>query len=122
MFQVAFLSSFVASHASNPTQLSDAYGFPVRAKPLDVPIEQAMVQTIKAIYAVSSWPQFFQRVEFDGGLRWGREGFSRVLRECVVKSEAAGYHARCRSMAALRSDRTTRESAWLAETGRSSRP
>ena len=121
MFQVAFLSSFVASHASNPAQLGDAYGFPVRAKPSDVPIEQFMVQTIKAIYAVSSWPQFFQRVDFDRGMSWGKDGLSRVLRECVGKSEAAGYHTPRRSLVALRRDRLSKEKAWFTETRSSSR-
>jgi hypothetical protein len=112
MFQVAFLSTFVAPHVKNPSRLADAYGFPIRENPADIPVEQAMVETIKGIYTVSSWPEFFEKVRFSGGLRWGKEKFSQVLRDCVKKSEAAGYHDRCRTTKALQDDRRRKENAW----------
>jgi hypothetical protein len=113
MFQVAFLSRFVAAHVTAPMRLADAYGFPVRSGPADVPAEQAMVATIKGIYSVSSWPEFFDRVEFGGAKRWGKAGLSRVLRDCVRKSEDAGYHSRHRSMGWLRDERRVKERAWM---------
>lgn len=112
MFQVAFLSTFVAAHQAKPDQLSSAYGFPIREKPSDMPIEEMMVKTIKEIYAVSSWPEFFNKVHFGGGLKWGKVKFSQVLRDCVRKSEAAGYHTRCRGVKALQDDRVRKEGAW----------
>jgi hypothetical protein len=113
MFQVSFLSTFVAAHVAAPTRLADAYGFPVRSGPADVPAEQAMVATIKGIYAVSSWREFFERVDFGGGQRWGTAGLSRVLRDCVRKSEDAGYHSRNRSTKWLKDQRLAKERAWM---------
>jgi|SRR5882762_9352872 hypothetical protein len=110
MFQVAFLSAFVAPHVAHPGRLSAAYGFPVQENPTQMPVEQVMVQTIKEIYAVSSWPEFFDKVCFSGGRAWGKAKFSQVLRDCVRKSDAAGYHSRCRRMKALEDDRRRKES------------
>lgn len=112
MFQVAFLSTFVASHVENPARLEEAYGFPIREDPADKPVEQAMVETIKGIYSVSSWPEFFEKVCFNGGQRWGEAKLSQVLRDCIRKSETAGYHVRCRSMKALQDNRRQNEKVW----------
>jgi hypothetical protein len=116
MFQVAFLSTFVASHIADPTRLGDSYGFPVRSKPTDKPLEQVMVETIKGIYAVSSWPEFFDRVNFMGGMHWGKEKFSQILRDCVLKSADAGYHspARPAKLQALQRDRGQNENGWAS--------
>ena len=110
MFQVAFFSAFVAPHVAQPNRLSAAYGFPVKENPNDMPVEQTMVETIKEIYAVSSWPEFFDKVGFSGGRAWGKAKFSQVLRDCVRKSESAGYHSRYRWMKALGDDRRRKES------------
>jgi hypothetical protein len=75
-----------------------------------MPVEQAMVKTIKEIYAVSSWPEFFDKARFSGGRAWGKAKFSQVLRDCVRKSEGAGYHSRCRWMTVLEDDRRRNES------------
>jgi hypothetical protein len=115
MFQVAFLSTVVAPHLANPTRLSDSYGFPVKQNLTEKPVDQKMVETIKGIYGVSSWPEFFDLVGFVGGKCWGKEKFCQVLRDCVKKSLAAGYHPRVSDvkMAALQTDRKRVENAWL---------
>jgi hypothetical protein len=113
MFQVAFLSTFVASHVAQSDRLTAAYGFPIRENSNDMPIEQVMVETIKGIYAVSSWPEFFDKVRFGGGRAWGKAKLSQVLRDCVRKSETAGYHFRSRRrMMALQDDRSRKERVW----------
>jgi hypothetical protein len=117
MFQVAFLFTIVASHVAKPTHLGDAYGFPVRENLSDKPIEQIIMETIKGIYAVNSWPEFFDKVMFDRGRQWGREKFSRVLRDCVKKSEVAGYHFRCKSGKYLQDQRRRKEREWLDRKG-----
>src|ERR1700722_1333776 len=117
MSQVAFLSTIVASHVASPSLLADSYGFLPRIKPTDKPIEEKMVEIIKKIYAVSSWPEFFDRVDFPGGRKWGKEVFSRVLRDCVSKSEAKGYHKKSTGMW-LQDLRREKERAWVAEQAR----
>jgi len=112
MFQVAFLSTFVAPHLTQPERLAAAYGFPIRENPSDTPVEQAMVETIKGIYAVSSWPEFFNKVRYSSGQGWGKEKFSVVLKDCVRKSEAAKYHFRCQKMKTLEDDRRRKERIW----------
>src|ERR1700691_1966812 len=101
MFQVAFLSTFVEPHLARPQRLTADYGFPIRENPNDKPVEQAMVETINGIYAVSSWPEFFDKVRFGAAQGWGKAKFSYMLRDCVRKSEAARYHFPCRTMKAL---------------------
>lgn len=118
MFQVAFLSTFVATHFASPTRLSSAYGFPTRDTPDSPPLEQTMVKTIKGIYAVSSWPEFFEKVRFGNGQRWSKAKLSQVLRDCVKKSEAVGYHNRNRRLGALKDERVRKEKEWSRRHGR----
>jgi hypothetical protein len=112
MFQVAFLSTFVEPHLARPQRLTADYGFPIRENPNDKPVEQMMVETIKGIYAVSSWREFFDKVRFSTARRWGKAKFSHMLRDYVRESEAAGYHFPCRTTKALQGDRRRKERIW----------
>jgi hypothetical protein len=73
----------LASHVAQPDRLADACGFPVPENSNDAPVEQVMVETIKGIFAVSSWSEFFDKVRFSHGRVWGKEKLSQVLSYCV---------------------------------------
>ncbi|KAJ7644199.1 hypothetical protein FB45DRAFT_987770 [Roridomyces roridus] len=86
MFQITFLDIFFRAYAANIGRLDDNYGFPDKELPTQ------MVQEIKQIYKVDTWPGFFQRVRFQQGVAFGRERFSEMLRDAVKASAASRYH------------------------------
>lgn len=115
MFQITFLDIFVKTHASNPSQLDDDYGFP------DPTIPERMVKEIKAIYNVDTWPGFFERVQYARGLAFGPEKFSELLREAIRTSAKRGYHVprRPRDMHLLWREREIAERKWTKARSRS---
>ncbi|KAF7299002.1 UBIQUITIN-CONJUGAT-2 domain-containing protein [Mycena indigotica] len=86
MFQITFLDLFFRAYASNLRRLDDNYGFP------DKKLPETMVEEIKAIYAIDTWPAFFTRVKFAKGIAFGRARFSEMLRDAVVLSGERRYH------------------------------
>ncbi|KAG6849936.1 hypothetical protein H0H93_003465 [Arthromyces matolae] len=87
MFQITFLDVFVKTYAGSKVKhLDENYGFP------EPEIPERMVKEINAIYRVATWPGFFQRVQYVGGMSFGNEKMTRLLRDAVQKSAAKGYH------------------------------
>ncbi|KAG6915897.1 hypothetical protein DXG01_009364 [Tephrocybe rancida] len=86
MFQIAFLDIFVRNYAANPDRLHDNYGFP---EP-DIPAR--MVEEVKAIYKVNTWPAFFRRVQYKKGMALDETALSRMLRNTIHVSAERKYH------------------------------
>ncbi|KAJ7016663.1 hypothetical protein C8F04DRAFT_503819 [Mycena alexandri] len=86
MFQISFLDLFFKTYASNLARLDNNYGFPEKELP------ETMVQEIKEIYKVNTWPAFFTRVRFPQGVAFGKDKFSDMLRDAVKTSAARRYH------------------------------
>ncbi|KAJ7069766.1 hypothetical protein C8F01DRAFT_527474 [Mycena amicta] len=86
MFQITFLDLFFRGYASNLARLDDNYGFP------DKNLPERMVEEIKTIYKIDSWPGFFTRVRFQQGVRFGKVVFSEMLRDAVKLSAERRYH------------------------------
>lgn len=111
MFQIVFLNTFVNSYASDLSRLDDTYGFP------DKDIPERMVGEIKEIYKVTSWPSFFQRVQYARGARFGKEMFSDLLRNAIKTSADRGYHTPVlpEDVERLKSRRELAEREWREE-------
>ncbi|KAG6860390.1 hypothetical protein C0995_011775 [Termitomyces sp. Mi166 len=86
MFQIAFLDIFVKIYAGNPSQLDDNYGFP------EPSIPARMVEEVKAIYKVDTWPAFFRRVQYRNGMALDEGALSRMLRNTILTSARRNYH------------------------------
>ncbi|KAJ7695641.1 hypothetical protein B0H17DRAFT_1054966 [Mycena rosella] len=86
MFQITFLDLFFKAYGSNITRLDNNYGFP------DKEIPERMVEEVKEIYKINTWPAFFTRVRFTQGVGFGKEKFSDMLRDAVRTSAARRYH------------------------------
>ncbi|KAJ7927978.1 hypothetical protein B0H13DRAFT_1968843, partial [Mycena leptocephala] len=86
MFQITFLDLFFKAYGSNITRLDNNYGFPEKELP------ERMVEEVKEIYKINTWPAFFARVRFPQGVGFGRERFSDLLRAAVKTSAARRYH------------------------------
>ncbi|PPQ96670.1 hypothetical protein CVT26_010299 [Gymnopilus dilepis] len=86
MFQLSFFKMFSMTYASNLSLLDDNYGFAAKELP------ERMVTEIKEIYAVNTWPQFFQRVRFTKGLSFSKAVFCDMLRQTVAESARRRYH------------------------------
>jgi hypothetical protein len=86
MFQITFLDLFFRAYGSNIKRLDDNYGFPEK----DIP--ERMVEEVKEIYKIDTWPAFFTRVRFPQGVAFGKERFSEMLRDAVKTSAARRYH------------------------------
>ncbi|KAG6831734.1 hypothetical protein H0H87_004003 [Tephrocybe sp. NHM501043] len=86
MFQIAFLDIFVKNYAANPSSLDDNYGFP------EPGIPARMVEEVKAIYKVDTWPAFFRRVQYKNGMRLDEKALSRMLRNTILTSAKRKYH------------------------------
>jgi len=114
MFQITFLDVFVKTYAQNVAQLDDNYGFPEKEIP------ERMVEAIKEIYQVDSWPGFFTRAEYAKGLAFGKEKFSQLLRDAVRESGKRGYHnpKAERVLDGLRGRRNALEAAWRSAASR----
>jgi hypothetical protein len=86
MFQITFLDLFFKAYGSNITRLDNNYGFPEKELP------ERMVEEVKEIYKINTWPAFFARARFPQGVGFGRERFSDLLRAAVKTSAARRYH------------------------------
>ncbi|KAJ7259533.1 hypothetical protein B0H12DRAFT_1182143 [Mycena haematopus] len=86
MFQVTFLNVLQGIYGSNLSRLDDNYGFPEKELP------ERMVEEVKPIYDIDTWPGFFARVRFPQGIDFGKEKYSDMLREAVKTSAARRYH------------------------------
>jgi hypothetical protein len=86
MFQVTFLDLFFHKYGNDIARLDDNYGFPEKELP------ERMVEEVKAIYEIETWPAFFTRVRFTQGVGFGKEKFSEMLRDAVKTSAARRYH------------------------------
>lgn len=86
MFQITFLDLFFNAYASNISRLDNNYGFPEKEIP------ERMVEEVKEIYKINTWPAFFTRVRFPQGVAFGKERFSDMLRDAVNTSATRRYH------------------------------
>ncbi|KAJ7212026.1 hypothetical protein GGX14DRAFT_621383 [Mycena pura] len=86
MFQITFLDLFFRAYGSDITPLDDNYGFPEKELP------ERMVEEVKEIYKINTWPAFFTRVRFPQGVGFGKERFSEMLRDAVKTSAVRHYH------------------------------
>ncbi|KAJ7459934.1 hypothetical protein FB451DRAFT_1182208 [Mycena latifolia] len=85
MFQITFLDLFYKAYANSISRLDDNYGFPVKELP------EKMVEEVKEIYKINTWPAFFMRVGAQGA-SLEKEQLSDMLRDAVKTSAARGYH------------------------------
>ena len=111
MFQITFLDIFIKTYTGNITLLDDNYGFSEAGLP------EHMVEEIKAIYNVTTWPAFFQRVQYARGVGFGKERFSEMLRAAVRTSAQRGYHTpkSPRQLGDLAFSRTALEKKWTQQ-------
>ncbi|KAF8158881.1 hypothetical protein K438DRAFT_327172 [Mycena galopus ATCC 62051] len=86
MFQITFLDLFFKAYASDISRLDNNYGFP------DKELPERMVDAVKEIYKINTWPAFFARVRFPQGVGFGKEKFTDMLRDAVKASAARRYH------------------------------
>ncbi|KAJ6508682.1 hypothetical protein C8R45DRAFT_449827 [Mycena sanguinolenta] len=86
MFQISFLDLFRSTYGGDLTRLDANYGFPERGLP------ERMVEEVKKIYEVNTWPAFFERVKIPGGAGFDEATVSEMLREAVKTSAARRYH------------------------------
>ncbi|KAJ7134711.1 hypothetical protein C8R44DRAFT_433152 [Mycena epipterygia] len=86
MFQITFLDLFFNAYASDISRLDNNYGFPEKEIP------ERMVEEVKEIYKINTWPAFFTRVRFPQGVAFGKERFSDMLRDAVNTSATRRYH------------------------------
>ncbi|KAG6884325.1 hypothetical protein C0992_006506 [Termitomyces sp. T32_za158] len=109
MFQVTFLDIFVKTYAANPSQLDDNYGFP------EPSIPARMVEEVKAIYKVNTWPAFFRRVQYRNGMALDEIALSRMLRNTIHTSARRKYHQPKppHSIHKMWSERSELEKQWL---------
>ncbi|THV00859.1 hypothetical protein K435DRAFT_431565 [Dendrothele bispora CBS 962.96] len=114
MFQVMFLDAFVKLYAPDLSVLDDNYGFAREEIPGHV------VEKVKEIYAVNTWPAFFERVNYSRGIEFGPEKFSHLLRSAILTSAQRGYHngLRPRQVHLLWRERTQKEKDWLRRRGK----
>ncbi|KAJ2916991.1 hypothetical protein MD484_g3410, partial [Candolleomyces efflorescens] len=109
MFQVTFLDLFIKTyHSLGIGALDRNYGFPESGLP------EKMVEEIKAIYKVNSWPEFFSRVQYAKARAPGftKEVFTGMLRSAVKTSAERGYHSPTREMHRLAGTRRRLEDTW----------
>lgn len=113
MFQIAFLDMFVKTYAVSGglTRLDENYGFP------DKEIPERMVEAIKEIYLVDSWPGFFKHVQYSRGMSFDEEKFSGMLRTAVRVSGQRGYHTPidAQKLHILGEERDRMEKQWRAK-------
>ncbi|KAF7365114.1 UBIQUITIN-CONJUGAT-2 domain-containing protein [Mycena venus] len=86
MFQISFLDLFFKAYGSDISRLDNNYGFPEKELP------ERMVEEVKEIYKINTWPAFFTRVRFTQGVAFGKEKFSDMLRDAVKTSAGRRYH------------------------------
>ncbi|KAJ6585072.1 hypothetical protein B0H19DRAFT_1108029 [Mycena capillaripes] len=86
MFQITFLDLFFKAYGTNISRLDNNYGFPEKELP------ERMVEQVKEIYKINTWPGFFARVRFARGAGFGKDKFCEMLRDAVKTSAARRYH------------------------------
>ncbi|KAF7346434.1 UBIQUITIN-CONJUGAT-2 domain-containing protein [Mycena sanguinolenta] len=86
MFQITFLNLFRSAYGGDLARLDANYGFPERGLP------ERMVEEVKKIYQIDTWPAFFERVKLPGSAGFDEETVSEMLREAVKTSAARKYH------------------------------
>ncbi|KAJ6547058.1 hypothetical protein B0H19DRAFT_251176 [Mycena capillaripes] len=86
MFQITFLDLFFKAYGSDISPLDNNYGFPEKELP------ERMVEEVKEIYKINTWPAFFEKVRYPQGVALGKERFSEMLRDAVKTSAARRYH------------------------------
>ncbi|KAF7365112.1 UBIQUITIN-CONJUGAT-2 domain-containing protein [Mycena venus] len=90
MFQITFLELFYQAygHGSDGdiARLDDNYGFPEK----DLP--ERMVEEVKQIYEIDTWPDFFEKVRYPQGAALGNEKLCGMLRDAVETSATRHYH------------------------------
>jgi hypothetical protein len=68
---------------------------------------------------MSSWFDFFVQVQYENGARWNPEELSSALRQCMLLSEARGYHINYYksgdARASLSHDRNKLEKEWKSD-------
>ena len=122
MFQIAFLDLVITvppGHETNlARRLGRSYGFPERVSASDKSVPEQMVERIKAIYAVQSWSDFFERAQFVEGKEWDSEKISDMLRDCMRESGRRDYHhaAQGKKSNQLRNQRVGKEREWERQT------
>ncbi|KAJ7819392.1 hypothetical protein B0H14DRAFT_2836697 [Mycena olivaceomarginata] len=110
MFQITFLSLFISAYGADISRLDNNYGFPEKELPA------RMVEEVKAIYKINTWPAFFTRVRFPQGVGFGKEKFSEMLRDAMKTSAARRYHrpSPFHRLSQLRVERQAAEEEWLS--------
>ncbi|KAF8158902.1 hypothetical protein K438DRAFT_1860600 [Mycena galopus ATCC 62051] len=86
MFQITFLDLFFKAYGSDMARLDDNYGFPEKELP------ERMVEEVKKIYEIDTWPAFFARVSYPAGAKGGKDKLSEMLRDTVKTSAKRRYH------------------------------
>ncbi|KAF5320007.1 hypothetical protein D9611_011021 [Ephemerocybe angulata] len=85
MFQITFLNMFIKTyHTIGIQALDQNYGFPESHLPA------RMVEEIKDLYKVDTWPGFFAKAQYAKSFTKGE--FTEMLRAAVAKSRQRGYH------------------------------
>jgi len=92
MFQITFLNLFIQTYrlSGKGIEALDAnFGFPEEGLP------SRMLEEVKSIYEVDSWPAFFAKVQYQRG--FSKATFCAMLRTAVTKSAERSYHAATRN-------------------------
>ncbi|KAK7048440.1 ubiquitin-CONJUGAT-2 domain-containing protein [Favolaschia claudopus] len=107
-FQITFLDVFIKAYGADISRLDDNYGFPEKELPV------LMVEKVKDIYKIDTWPAFFARVRFARGVGFGKERFSDMLRDAMKTSATRRYHypAPVSRLPALRAQKKAAEEAF----------
>ncbi|KAE9395071.1 hypothetical protein BT96DRAFT_1045436 [Gymnopus androsaceus JB14] len=106
MFQIAFLDTFVSNYSANLSYLDSNYGFP------DKEIPETMVEKIKEIYSINTWPAFFKAARSAKGEGFNPKAFSEILRRDVGTSLQRDYHTSRPVNQALIQKRAKLEKHW----------
>ncbi|KAG8759199.1 hypothetical protein FRC14_006446 [Serendipita sp. 396] len=122
--QVSMLAVFSYYETQRPT------GAPVIPHPAQTHLDRVfgnppaeaivtLTEEVKAIHRLSSWGDFFTKVQYKNGRNWSDEELSAGLRQCVLLSEQRGYHINHDSHGEARrrlfDTRERRENEWMRE-------
>ncbi|KAJ7684651.1 hypothetical protein DFH06DRAFT_1156235 [Mycena polygramma] len=86
MFQITFLDFFFKAYGADVSPLDNNYGFPEKELP------ERMVEAVKEIFSINTWPAFFDKARYPHGVALGKERFSDMLRDAVKTSASRRYH------------------------------
>ncbi|KAG8833886.1 hypothetical protein FRC17_009928 [Serendipita sp. 399] len=122
--QVSMLAVFSYYETQRPT------GAPVVPHPAQTHLDRVfgnpppeaiatLTEEVKAIHRLSSWGDFFTKVQYKNGRNWSDEELSAGLRQCILLSEQRGYHANSDSHGEARrrlfDTRERKEKEWKRE-------